>query len=136
MKNYNCIIILNKEKNQLLFCKRSGEPYTGLYNFVGGKIEEGEGSLEAAYRELEEETGITIEDTQLQPFMDYVWHIQQIRMEVYVGILKREVQLRVEKHPLLFMDLNYNFFDMTKFAGEGNIGHMIEIMKMSGLIAE
>lgn len=131
MKNYNCIIVLNKDKNKLLFCKRTTAPYLGLYNFVGGKIEENEESLTAAYRELEEETGITKSDTVLTPFMDMVWHDHDIKMEVYAGILNKDVKLRVEKHPLYWLDFTNNFFDMTKFAGEGNIGHMIEILKMT-----
>lgn len=110
------------------------DPYLGLYNFVGGKIEEGENSLEAAYRELEEETGITKDDTNLIPFMDYTWHIQNIHMEVYVGVLSHEVSLKVEKHPLLWMDIHQNYFDMNLYAGEGNIGHMIEILKMSEIL--
>jgi 8-oxo-dGTP diphosphatase len=133
MNSYNCIIILNKDKDKLLFCKRISEPYTGLYNFVGGKIEEGETSIDAAYRELEEETGIVREDTELIPFIDFVWHIQQIRMEVYVGVLHNEKPLREEKHPLYWLDFSHNFFDMNRFAGEGNIGHMVEILKMSNL---
>ncbi len=132
MKNYNCIIILNKDRNKLLFCKRMNDPYLGLYNFVGGKIEAGEVSLEAAYRELQEETGITQGDTELLPFMDYIWYLQQIHMEVYVGVLKHEVSLIHEKHPLYWLDFNHNFFEMDRFAGEGNIGHMVEILKQSG----
>lgn len=133
MENYNCIIVLNKERDCLLFCKRMNDPYKGLYNFVGGKIEKGEDSLHAAYRELYEETGITGKDIILYPFMDFVWHFQQIRMEVYAGILKNEVELRPEKHPLYWLDMNHDFFDMKKFAGEGNIGHMVEILKMTQL---
>ena len=132
MKSYNCIIVLNKEKDRILFCKRMKDPYEGLYNFVGGKIEEGEDSLAAAYRELYEETGITDKDIILYPFMDYIWHFQQIRMEVYVGVLKNEVELQREKHPLCWLDFSQDF-DMKLFAGEGNIGHMIEILKMTKL---
>jgi 8-oxo-dGTP diphosphatase len=131
MKSYNCIIILNKEKDKILFCKRISDPYMGLFNFVGGKIEEGETSMDGAYRELEEETGITREDTSLQPFMDFKWHLQQIHMEVYVGALNKNIELREELHPLHWLDFSHNFFDMEMFAGEGNIGHMIEILKMS-----
>lgn len=133
MKSYNCIIVLNKDKDRLLFCKRMNDPYLGLYNFVGGKIEEGEDSIHAAYRELYEETGITDKDITLYPFMDYVWHFQQIRMEVYVGVLNKDVELQNEKHPLYWLDMSQNFFDMNIFAGEGNIGHMIEILKMTEL---
>ncbi len=131
MKKYNCIIILNKEKDNLLFCKRISDPYKGLYNFVGGKIEDNETSVEAAYRELAEETGITCFDTKLEPFMDFIWHMHNIHMEVYVGVLNKDIVLKPEKHPLHWLDFNRNFFDMNVFAGEGNIGHMIEILKMT-----
>lgn len=131
MKKVNCIIILNKEKTQLLFCKRTKDPYFGLYNFVGGKLEDNENSLDAAYRELYEETGITKLDTILVPFMDFIWHIHKIHMEVYVGVLNKDVNLVPEKNPLHWLWFNENFFDMNTFAGEGNVGHMIEILKIT-----
>ena len=61
--------------------------------------------------------------------MDYIWHFQQIRMEVYVGVLKNEVELQREKHPPAGW-IFHRIFDMKLFAG-GNIGHMIEILKMT-----
>lgn len=131
MRKVNCIIILNKEKTELLFCKRLNDPYKGLYNFVGGKIEENENSLDAAYRELYEETGITNMDTNLEPFMDFIWHIHGIHLEVYVGVLNKDVILVPEKNPLHWLGFDENFFDMNVFAGEGNIGHMIEILKIT-----
>ena len=67
---YNCIVVFNKEKNAALFCKRQKDPYKGLYNFVGGKVEFGEESEEAAYRELQEETGITRRQIRLYRLMD------------------------------------------------------------------
>lgn len=48
-------IILLNSKNEILLCKRNG-----VYNFIGGHIENGEGPLECAQREVREETGITI----------------------------------------------------------------------------
>ena len=56
MNHLNCSVIFNKQKDKVLFCKRTKEPYKGLYNFVGGKVEPGESSFDAAYRELQEET--------------------------------------------------------------------------------
>ncbi len=32
--------------------------------------------------------------------------------------------------PLLISYLNDNFFDITKYAGEGNIGHILEEIKV------
>lgn len=58
MEKCNCIVVFNIDKDKILFCKRVKNPYKGLYNFVGGKIEAAENSINAAYRELQEETGI------------------------------------------------------------------------------
>ena len=58
-KVYNCIVVFNPAKDAVLFCKRQKNPYKGLFNFVGGKVDPGEESEQAAYRELQEETGIT-----------------------------------------------------------------------------
>ena len=58
MKGYNIIAVFNETADQWLMCKRKKNPYKGLSNLVGGKIEPGEEGLAAAYRELWEETGI------------------------------------------------------------------------------
>ena len=67
---YNCIIVFNKIKDRALFCKRQKDPYKGLYNFVGGKVEPGEDAEAAAYRELFEETGITRRQIRLYRLME------------------------------------------------------------------
>ena len=72
MRKLNLIVIFNNNLDKVLFCIRAKEPYKGLYNFVGGKVEEGETNDEAAYRELFEETGITSNDIELEHFMDLI----------------------------------------------------------------
>ena len=67
MKGYNVIVVFNKEADKMLMCKRVKDPYKGLSNFVGGKIEKDENCYDAAYRELFEETSIKKEDIQLSP---------------------------------------------------------------------
>ena len=44
--------------NHVLLVKRINEPDAGLWGFPGGHVDEGETALEAAVRELKEETGI------------------------------------------------------------------------------
>lgn len=43
---------------EFLLVRRANPPDQGLWGFPGGKIEAGEGLLQAALRELEEETGV------------------------------------------------------------------------------
>lgn len=62
MQGYNVIMVYNNKLDKLLMCKRLKDPYKGLSNLVGGKIEVGEAGIEAAYRELLEETSISKED--------------------------------------------------------------------------
>lgn len=126
MQGYNCILVYDQYEEKILFCKRIKDPYLGLYNLVGGKIEVNEDGFEAAYRELEEETGITSYQIELFHMMDFTYYNQDCYVEVYAGKLQEEITLREETHPLLWIDLNENFFDCSRFAGEGNIGHMVE----------
>lgn len=133
MQGYNCIIVYNKDDTKILFCKRTKDPYNGLYNLNGGKIEKGESGIEAAYRELQEETGITSQDILLHHMMDFTYYNQNCYVEVYVGKLLKDIKLREEAHPLVWLDVNEDFFDMNRFAGEGNIGHMVEQVKYFGM---
>jgi 8-oxo-dGTP diphosphatase len=112
-------------------CRRHKNPYLGLLNFVGGKIEVGEDSAAAAYRELREETGIGREDIELTHFMDLTYYPYDCRLEVYTGRLNKPVEVSGNENELLWVDAESNFFDMKKFAGEGNIGHIIEHIKLN-----
>lgn len=130
MKQYNVVVIFNKEMNKTLMCKRTKEPYIGMYNLVGGKIEKENDGLNEAYRELVEETNISKDDVELKHFMNIEYVSFNKSLEVYYGILNKEVELVEEVNKLEWVDINDNFFDMTKYAGEGNIGHIIEEIKI------
>ncbi|CAM3675934.1 MULTISPECIES: NUDIX hydrolase [Paenibacillus] len=131
MQGYNVLMIFSPDMNRLLMCKRRKDPYKGLSSFVGGKIERGESGLEAAYRELAEETGIVQDNVVLQHVMDFTYYWQNCYVEVYAGRLKNDVNLQGDEHELYWSDMEQNFFDMSLFAGEGNIGHMVEQVKMN-----
>ena len=51
-------------------------------------------------------------------------------MEVYYGILNKAAILIEEVNKLEWVSVNNNFFDMNKYAKEGNIGHIIEEIKI------
>ena len=130
MKKMNIIVIFDKNLKKTLMCKRTKEPYMGMYNLVGGKIEKENDGLNEAYRELVEETNITKEDVKLIHFMNLTYVKWEKELEVYYGILNKEVTLVEEVNKLEWVPINDNFFDMDKYAGEGNIGHIIEEIKI------
>ena len=129
MKKLNLILVLNKEETKILMCKREKEPYKGQYNLVGGKVEENEDELDAAYRELQEETGITNKDILLTNIMNFQYKVLDKELEIYMGKLNKDVELIEEINKLYWIDKNSNFFVTNKFAGEGIIGHIIEQIK-------
>lgn len=62
------ILILN-EHGQALFLKRGpGGDMPGLWAFPGGRLEDGESTIEAAIRETEEEAGVKIPEKSLRPW--------------------------------------------------------------------
>lgn len=131
MKAYNVILVFNKEEDQLLMCYREKDPYKGLFNLVGGKIEDGEDFLESAYRELDEETAITKDDIFLTHIMDFTYTLYGFTLKVYAGKLNKDVTLVEEANKLYWRNVNDDFFDMTTYAGEGNIGHMLEQVRLN-----
>ena len=130
MRKLNLIIVFNQNLSEGLFCIRAKEPYKGMYNFVGGKVEEGETNDEAAYRELLEETGISKDDIELDHFMDINYFKYENNLQVYYGILKHDVELIEEKNKLEWVFLDDRLLDNEKFAGNYNIPHMIRQIKI------
>ncbi len=130
MQNYNVIVVFNEKADKVLMCKRRKMPYKGLSNFVGGKIEKNERGLDSAYRELEEETSITKDDILLSHLMDFSYYLGDCRLKVYVGKLNKAVSVSGDENELYWSPLDCNFFDVTQYAGEGNIGHIMMHVKM------
>lgn len=131
MQGYNLVAVFSPDGEKMLMCRRIKDPYKGLINFVGGKIEAGENGIDAAYRELFEETGIMREDITLVHLMDFTYPLDPCYVEVYAGQLKRDVSVKDEENPLFWSGLDCDFFDMRQYAGEGNIGHIMEHIKLN-----
>ena len=125
----NIIAVFDKEKEKVLVCRRRKNPYKGLLNFVGGKIEKEEDGLSAAYRGLWGETGITDADIELTHLMDFNYLVFDNWLEVYFGRLNKDFTVRGEENELLWIDISSDFFDVTQFAGRGNMGHIMELIK-------
>lgn len=129
MKRVNVVIVIDPTGEQVLMCQRRKEPYRGKLNLVGGKAETGEEDVRAAYRELAEETGITDGDIHLRHVMDIRYAVSDLELQTYAGRLRHPVDVVGEENPLHWISLSENFFDMERFAGEGNIGHMLATIR-------
>ena len=129
MRKLNLIVVFNKDLRQALFCIRAKEPYKGLYNFVGGKVEENESNYDSAYRELFEETGISRNDIELDYFMDLNYYKYGNNIQVFYGILNHEVSLVEEKNKLEWVTISEELLNNEKFAGNYNIPHIITQIK-------
>ena len=130
MKKYNVIVVFDKNMENTLMCKRAKEPYLGMYNLVGGKIEKENDGLNEAYRELFEETNIRKDDINLMHFMNIEYRTMNKLLEVYYGTLNKEVKLIEEVNKLEWVLIDDDFFNMNKYAGEGITGQIIEDIKI------
>ena len=126
MRKLNLVVVFNKEMDKVLFCIRAKDPYKGMYNFVGGKVEPDESNDDAAYRELFEETGIAKDDIDLNHFMDLNYFTYDNNLQVYYGILDHNVDLVEEKNKLEWVVVNDELLNTDKFAGNYNIPHIIK----------
>ena len=134
MKRYNVIMVFSPEGDRLLFCKRTREPFRGKFNMVGGHIEPGESDEDAAYRELEEESGIGRNDIRLTHAMDILYHTSDMELQIWAGRLQRDARLREEENPLCWLSIEEDYFDYTRFAGNGNIGHILREVLNAGIV--
>ncbi len=103
-------IIARDQRGLILLEKRRDN---GLWGLPGGRIEPGESIIEAALREVREETGLTVEITRLlgvysEPvgrivtFPDNVVHLVDILLEAKV--ISGELQCSDESEELRFFD--------------------------------
>ncbi len=133
-RRFNVIMVFSPDGTKLLFCRRTKEPFRGKYNMVGGHIEPGETDEDAAYRELCEESGIGRDAVGLTHVMDFIYRTEDMELQVWAGQLTKNVRLREEEHPLFWLDAKENYFDADRFAGNGNIGHILREVYAAGIV--
>lgn len=122
MKKYNVVVVFDKEVKKTLMCKRTKEPYKGMFNLVGGKIEKENDGLNEVYCELKEEANTKNSDISLVHFMNIEYITFNKSLEVYYGILNKDVDLVEEVNELEWVDIEDDFFNTDKYAGECNKG--------------
>ncbi|HHX07402.1 MAG TPA: NUDIX domain-containing protein [Erysipelothrix sp.] len=131
MRIVNIVIVYNLDRSKVLMLLRQKDPYIGLYNFPGGKIEGQESILDSCYRELQEETGIAPSQISLRHTMTFDYHFLNYSLAIAVGEIDDQVPLVAERHPLKWISTSANFQDRQSFAGDGNIQHILDVLNYS-----
>ena len=77
--------LINSEARVLLAERPAGRPMAGLWEFPGGKVEEGERPEQTLIRELREELGIAIEESWVSPltFASHTYPTFHLLMPLY-----------------------------------------------------
>lgn len=83
-------IILNSERKILIARRPPEKSFGGLWEFPGGKIEEGENPEEALQRELKEELNVEVEVTEGLPPYHYSDNSLKIEFHPFICHCKRD----------------------------------------------
>ena len=58
----DCVVMTREPDTKVLLIERGGEPYKGCWAFPGGFMDMDETAAQCAMRELQEETGLTVQN--------------------------------------------------------------------------
>ena len=83
-----CFVIY---ENKILLINRNKPPFMGLWNAVGGHIEQGETPEQCAVREIKEESGITVKSVELQSV--FTWNYDDETGYVFVAEIDKDIDV-------------------------------------------
>lgn len=120
---YTLTLVFNKDADKVLMCWHNKQ---NNHNFIGGKVNEGEDPMDASYRELFEETGISKDNIKLSlvrheiiTSKDPTYVTDNWNMYITTGILQNQVELHREANELLWIDIKDKDFFINAY-GNGN----------------
>ena len=110
-----CFVIY---ENKILLINRNKPPFMGLWNAVGGHIEQGETPEQCAVREIKEESGITVKSVELQSV--FTWNYDDETGYVFVAKIDKDID--VSHIPFFNAEGIIEFKDIDWVLNEKNYG--------------
>ena len=83
MKTIEVVAAIIKKDNEIFITRRGYGEFVDLWEFPGGKIEEGESREEALHREIREELEVEIDDLQFLTTVDYDYPTFHLTMHCF-----------------------------------------------------
>jgi 8-oxo-dGTP diphosphatase len=105
------VVYLFNQENKILLMKRKKEPFAGYWETVGGSIEFQERVIDAARREVKEETGIDLPIKKLKfaTFHDHIFGNSYHRILFVFGAkIDSSTNIKLSEHSI------YKWFDTNK----------------------
>ena len=96
MKTLNVVAAIIKKNNQILATKRGYGEFINMWEFPGGKIEDGETKEEALIREIKEELDCTIKPTKFALDLEYQYPTFYLKMSCFEAIIVDGVPKLIE----------------------------------------
>ena len=106
MKTVKVVAAIIKKDNKILIASRKKGEFAGMFEFPGGKIEQGETPQEALKREIKEELDAEIEVGKLIDIVEYDYPTFHLSMQCFWCELKQDkIELR-EHEAAKWLNLN------------------------------
>lgn len=114
MTEHIAVGILINSDNKILIAKRPADKHMGgKWEFPGGKVEDGETSKEALYREIHEEIGVVIQSAERLTEIIYNYDDKRVILDFYKVIKWTGEAQGMEQQPLIWVKKhelsNYEF---------------------------
>jgi 8-oxo-dGTP diphosphatase len=127
-------VILNKKREVLIAQRPPGKYQSGLWEFPGGKVEENETSYMALQRELLEEVGITVIDSEFLLQVPYNYVDRKVLLDAW--LVTQFVGEPGGKENQLVQWVSVRELNQFEFpAGNKFIIEKLKIYKLKGVLA-
>lgn len=114
------VLAIVLREGQVLLVRRANPPDQGRWGFPGGRMEMGETHMEAALRELGEETGITADQPRLLTVLDFIEHDTDGRLAHHFAMIAVLCQWRAGEGLAADDALEARWFDRATLATLGD----------------